>query len=97
MTKNKEYSEADMKRFIEKLPFAKEGEFIPGPLVATGWKNFEKYLQTRGRPKKDNPKKRVDLRFDPDVLSGLKKHFGRGWSTKVNDTMRSLLSKAGVL
>jgi uncharacterized protein (DUF4415 family) len=51
----------------------------------------------RGRPKKESPKKRVDMRFDQDVLSGLKSYFGHGWSTKVNDTMRRTLVKAGVL
>ncbi|GBR76938.1 hypothetical protein NO2_1410 [Candidatus Termititenax persephonae] len=54
-------------------------------------------LLRRGRPKKEYPKKRVDMRFDQDVLVGLKSYFGRGWSTKVNDTMRRTLARAGVL
>jgi len=51
----------------------------------------------RGRPKQSVTKKRADIRFDPDVLDGLKTHFGRGWSTKVNDEMRKVLAKAGAL
>ncbi|MCL2629247.1 MAG: BrnA antitoxin family protein [Alphaproteobacteria bacterium] len=51
----------------------------------------------RGRPKKSVTKQRVDMRFDPDVINGLKSHFGRGWSTKVNDEMRKLLVKSKVL
>ena len=51
----------------------------------------------RGRPKQAITKKRADIRFDPDVLAGLKSYFGRGWSTKVNDEMRNVLKKAGVL
>jgi uncharacterized protein (DUF4415 family) len=54
-------------------------------------------LVQRGRPRKEYPKKRVDMRFDQDVLSGLKSYFGHGWSTKVNDTMRRTLTRAGVL
>jgi len=51
----------------------------------------------RGRPKQAVTKKRTDIRFDPDVLDGLKAHFGRGWSTRVNDEMRKILAKAGAL
>jgi uncharacterized protein (DUF4415 family) len=54
-------------------------------------------LVHRGRPPKIAPKKRVDIRFDQDVLAGLKSYFGRGWSTKVNDTMRKLLARNGVI
>ena len=51
----------------------------------------------RGRPKKDVTKQRVYMRFDPDVIDGLKSHFGNGWSTQVNDELRELLIKAKVL
>ncbi|MCL2017260.1 MAG: BrnA antitoxin family protein [Alphaproteobacteria bacterium] len=51
----------------------------------------------RGRPKQAVTKQRADIRFDPDVLKGLKSYFGRGWSTRVNDEMRNLLVKAGAL
>ena len=51
----------------------------------------------RGRPKKEITKKRTDIRFDPDVLEGLKSHFGRGWSTRVNDEMRKILVRAKAL
>jgi len=51
----------------------------------------------RGRPKQAFTKQRADIRFDPDVLDGLKSHFGRGWSTRVNDEMRKVLVKAGAI
>ena len=50
-----------------------------------------------GRPKKEFPKKRTDICFDPDVLTGMKSYFGRGWSAEVNNTMRKLLVRKGVL
>ncbi|MCL1785900.1 MAG: BrnA antitoxin family protein [Alphaproteobacteria bacterium] len=51
----------------------------------------------RGRPKQVVTKQRAGIRFDRDVLDGLKSHFGRGWSTQVNDEMRKVLAKAGAI
>ncbi|MDR1064202.1 MAG: BrnA antitoxin family protein [Azoarcus sp.] len=47
----------------------------------------------RGRPVgsvKASPKVQTAIRFDPDVLARLKA-TGRGWQTRVNDTMREWL------
>lgn len=44
-------------------------------------------LARRGRPVSDNPKGRVTIRLDNDVLS----HFraqGPGWQTRVNEALR---------
>jgi uncharacterized protein (DUF4415 family) len=44
----------------------------------------------RGRPLSETRKELVSLRFDPDVLAGLRA-TGSGWRTKVNDAMRDWL------
>jgi len=51
------------------------------------------------RPGRKNPelkKVQQNIRFDVDVLNGLK-GLGRNWSTHVNDVMRQYLFKLGVL
>jgi len=58
----------------------------------------EMFLRAR-RPGRKNPamkKVQQNIRFDVDVLAGLKK-TGRNWSTRVNDVMRGYLSSMGVL
>jgi uncharacterized protein (DUF4415 family) len=49
-----------------------------------------------GRPRKEAPKEKINIRFDADVARALRA-LGRGWSTTVNDTMRSYLVNAGML
>jgi uncharacterized protein (DUF4415 family) len=47
----------------------------------------------RGRPtgsRKAAPKVQTAIRFDPDVLAGLRA-LGRGWQTRVNEAMREWL------
>jgi uncharacterized protein (DUF4415 family) len=44
----------------------------------------------RGRPKSAAPKVFTGIRFDADVLEGLKA-TGHGWRTRVNDAMREWL------
>ncbi len=67
------------------LDQAKRGEYaaVHTPEMITAYK-------TRGRPLKANAKQPVKLRLDPDVLAGLRA-TGRGWQTRVNDTMRDWL------
>ena len=43
-----------------------------------------------GRPKSAAPKIQTAIRFEPDVLAGLRA-TGRGWQTRVNDVMREWL------
>ena len=51
------------------------------------------------RPGRKNPamkKIQQNIRFDPDVLAGLKK-TGPNWTTRVNDVMRQYLFKLGMI
>jgi uncharacterized protein (DUF4415 family) len=48
----------------------------------------------RGRPAgsiKASPKVQTAIRFDPDVLAGLRA-TGKGWQTRVNDALRDWLA-----
>jgi uncharacterized protein (DUF4415 family) len=68
---------------LESIAQAKRGEFAA---VHTP----EQIAARRGRPVgsvKANAKVAVKLRLDPDVLAALRA-TGRGWQTRVNDTMR---------
>ncbi|MDP1635547.1 MAG: BrnA antitoxin family protein [Gallionellaceae bacterium] len=70
----------------ESLGQAKRGEFAR---VTTP----EQIHARRGRPvgsTKAAPKVQTAIRFDPDVLDGLRS-TGRGWQTLVNETMREWL------
>jgi len=49
-----------------------------------------------GRPKIEFTKEKINIRFDHDVAIALRS-LGKGWSTKVNDTMRKFLVSHGVL
>lgn len=68
---------------IESIGQAKRGEFAA---VHTP----KQIMARRGRPVgsvKADAKVAVKLRLDPDVLAALRA-TGRGWQTRVNDTMR---------
>ena len=55
----------------------------------------EQIMARRGRPVgsvKADAKVAVKLRLDPDVLAALRA-TGRGWQTRVNDTMRDWVSR----
>ena len=43
-------------------------------------------LKPRGRPKLDNPKKRINIRLSAEVLDYFKS-TGRGWQTRMNDAL----------
>ena len=53
---------------------------------------FAKLRRARGRPPLESPKIATAIRFDADVLAGLKA-TGRGWQTRVNDAMRQWLKE----
>ena len=44
----------------------------------------------RGRPKLEEPKQKIAIRLDPDVLAELR-GTGPGWQTRVNDMLRAAL------
>jgi uncharacterized protein (DUF4415 family) len=43
-----------------------------------------------GRPHKENPKKLVSLRLDPDVLQAFRA-TGKGWQSRINAELRKVL------
>lgn len=44
----------------------------------------------RGRPKLDQPKERVSLRLDPEIVAAYKA-TGAGWQSRINDTLARAL------
>ncbi len=48
--------------------------------------------RARGRPPVATPKIATAIRFDADVLAGLRA-TGKGWQTRVNDAMRQWLAE----
>ena len=53
-------------------------------------KLYEALTAKRGRPESVNPKVFTGIRFDADVLDGLRA-LGKGWQTRVNDALREWL------
>jgi len=53
----------------------------------------EAMKRSRGRPKLEQPKERVSLRLDPEIVAAYKA-TGAGWQSRINDTLaRALESK----
>lgn len=46
-----------------------------------------KTIAKRGRPRKENKKREVKLRLDPDVLDAFRA-TGKGWQTQINAVLR---------
>jgi uncharacterized protein (DUF4415 family) len=53
---------------------------------------WDKLRRARGRPPLETPKVATAIRFDADVLAGLRA-TGKGWQTRVNDAMRQWLAQ----
>jgi uncharacterized protein (DUF4415 family) len=86
MNKDDELTEFE-RDLLESIRQAKRGEYArvstPEDILA----------RRRGRPagsRKAAPKKQTTIRFDADVLEGLRA-TGKGWQTRVNETMRKWL------
>ncbi len=47
-------------------------------------------LKSIGRPPKENPKKQVTLRLDPEVLERFRA-MGKGWQSRINKALRESL------
>jgi uncharacterized protein (DUF4415 family) len=62
--------------------FKPGAEVLPNELV--------KVLPKRGRPISDSPKKPVQIRLSPEIVSAFKA-TGRGWQTRINDALRDWL------
>lgn len=73
---NPEWTEED---FAKARPFA---EVFP--------ELAESIRRERGRPKAENPKQRVTLRLDPDVVEGFRAG-GPGWQSRINAALRKTL------
>ena len=65
-------------------------EVLP-PEIYAGLVALQK-SRTRGRPPVETPKVATAIRFDADVLAGLRA-TGKGWQTRVNDAMRQWLAQ----
>lgn len=77
---NPEWTEADFKQAV--------------PLSALPT-SVQKVLSARKRgPQKTPTKQLVSLRLSPEVLSHFKAK-GRGWQTRIDDTLKSAIRKAG--
>ena len=72
----RELSADDFKRFKP------ASEVLPPELSAV--------LPRRGRPPVEFPKKAVNIRLLPDILSAFKS-TGKGWQSRVNDALRDWL------
>ncbi len=60
------------------------------PLTDAQWEEVKPMLR-RGRPPLANKKVMISVRFDPDVVEGMKS-TGRGWQTRVNLIMREWIT-----
>jgi uncharacterized protein (DUF4415 family) len=64
--------------------FTTADEVLPTELV--------KVLPKRGRPVSESPKKPVQIRLSPEIVSAFKA-TGRGWQTRINDALRDWLKE----
>ena len=65
------------------------------PLTDAQWEEVKPKLR-RGRPPVAQTKVSVSLRFDVDVIEGMKS-TGRGWQTRVNQVMREWVANHGAV
>lgn len=64
--------------------FKSAEEVLPAELIAI--------LPKRGRPTSESPKKAVNIRLSPDVLTSFKA-TGRGWQTRIDEALRDWLKE----
>jgi len=95
------YSVNQLKRMKDRTDYKRIGQmrdadidYSDAPDMAEMAKRGE--LRPVGRPKQDVTKKHLTLRLDMDVVDGYKK-TGRGWQTRINDTLRAHLHSVGLL
>jgi uncharacterized protein (DUF4415 family) len=84
----------------KRLPLTDEGGEVR-ELTADDFKHFKPaseelppellaVLPKRGRPTVESPKKAVNIRLAPDILSAFKS-TGKGWQSRINDALRDWL------
>ncbi len=64
--------------------FKPAGEILPQELAAI--------LPKRGRPVSETPKKSVNIRLSPDILTSFKA-TGKGWQTRIDNALRDWLKE----
>ena len=65
-------------------------------LSVDGWtERFAKATLRRGRPPSANPKVSTTIRLLPDVIEHIKAG-GRGWQTRIDDSLRDWIAKHGI-
>ena len=57
----------------------------------TSVSDFPEIKKLRGRPKSDNPKQAVSIRFSSEVLEYFKA-TGKGWQTRMDEVLRKYVS-----
>lgn len=66
--------------------FRRAAMYVDGKLVREATGTWTK----PGRPPKENPKKQVSLRLDPDVIEKFRA-TGKGWQSRINTALRDVL------
>ena len=89
------YTTAELKKMKSKTDWArvraikdKDIDYSDAPDVAKMVKRGD--VRVVGRPRKAVTKRSVNLRLDPDIVDCFK-NMGRGWQTKINNTLREWL------
>jgi uncharacterized protein (DUF4415 family) len=86
---------SDLEKVDSHVVTPEEYEEIP-ELTADWFEKAEPHVAgkpvRRGRPPKTDTKQQVTLRLSPDVLEPFKAS-GRGWQTRIEDTLRTALKK----
>jgi len=63
--------------------------------LVTDAEDAARQAASRGRPKLDNPKKRIAIRVDADVLDAFR-HSCAGWQTRINAVLREAVASGRV-
>ncbi len=74
----------------EDAPEWSESDFKKAKRLSDMPAEFQQAIRRARGPQKSPTKIQTTIRFDQDVLEGLKA-TGRGWQTRVNDAMREWL------
>lgn len=82
--------EADIQREIAaspEHPEATDAELATARPFAQAFPGLMEKINKGGRPRLDNPRERVTLRLEPEVLAKFKA-TGRGWQTRINEALK---------
>jgi uncharacterized protein (DUF4415 family) len=65
------------------------------PLTSTQLKAMVPLKSVRGRPKSENKKLLVSVRYSPEVLTYFK-NTGEGWQSRMDGVLREYVGKQGI-